>query len=31
MVMGGRQIYKSTYCTDCLAFEATSNPGVQVL
>jgi len=30
MVMGGRQIYKSTYCTDCLAFEATSNPGVQV-
>lgn len=29
MVMGGRQIYKSTYCTDCLAFEATSNPGVQ--
>jgi hypothetical protein len=30
MVMGGRQIYKSTYCTDCLAFEATSNTGVQV-
>ena len=30
MVMGGRQIYKSTYCTDCLAFEATANPGIQV-
>jgi len=30
MVMGGRQIYKSTYCTDCLAFVATANPGVQV-
>jgi len=30
MCMGGRQIYKSTYCTDCLAFEATANPGVQV-
>lgn len=30
MILGGRQIYKSTYCTDCLAFEATVHPGVQV-
>jgi len=30
MVIGGRQIFKSTYCTDCIAFEATSNPGIQV-
>lgn len=30
MIMGGRQIFKSTYITDMLACEATSIPGVQV-
>jgi hypothetical protein len=30
MIMGGRQIFKSTYITDILACEATSIPGVQV-
>lgn len=30
MIVGGRQIYKSTYTTDVLACEATSAPGVQV-
>jgi len=30
MIIGGRQIYKSTYITDVLAFEATSAPGIQV-
>ncbi len=30
MVMGGRQIFKSTYCTDCLVFESTAFSGVQV-
>lgn len=30
MIIGGRQIYKSTYITDVLACEATSTPGVQV-
>lgn len=30
MIMGGRQIFKSTYITDILACEATSTPGVQV-
>ncbi len=29
MIVGGRQIYKSTYTTDILAFETTSSPGVQ--
>jgi len=30
MTIGGRQIYKSTACTDFLALEATANPFVQV-
>lgn len=30
MIIGGRQIYKSTACTDFLAFAATSQSGVQV-
>ncbi len=30
MIMGGRQIFKSTYITDTLACEATAIPGVQV-
>lgn len=30
MIMGGRQIFKSTYITDMLACEATSISGVQV-
>lgn len=30
MIVGGRQIYKSTYITDVLACEATSAAGVQV-
>ena len=30
MIMGGRQIFKSTYTTDLLAFEGTSIPGVQL-
>ena len=30
MIIGGRQIYKSTYITDILACEATSAPGTQV-
>lgn len=30
MIMGGRQIFKSTYITDVLACEATSSPGIQV-
>lgn len=29
MIIGGRQIFKSTYITDILACEATSTPGVQ--
>ena len=30
MIVGGRQIYKSTYITDILAYEATSAPGIQM-
>ena len=30
MIVGGRQIFKSTYITDQLACEATSRPNVQV-
>ena len=30
MTIGGRQIYKSTACTDFLALEATANPYSQV-
>lgn len=30
MIMGGRQIYKSTACTDFIAFTATTQPGIQV-
>src|SRR5579883_1108404 len=30
MIVGGRQIFKSTYVTDTLACEATAIPGVQV-
>ena len=30
MIMGGRQIYKSTACTDFVASVATSQPGVQI-
>lgn len=30
MVIGGRQIFKSTACTDFIAAEATAYPGVQV-
>ena len=29
MIMGGRQIFKSTACTDFLAHEATANSGIQ--
>ena len=31
MVIGGRQIFKSTYTTDVLAFEATSKRNAQVI
>lgn len=30
MIIGGRQIYKSTACTDFIAFTATSQSGIQV-
>jgi hypothetical protein len=30
MIIGGRQIYKSTACTDFIAFAATTQPGIQV-
>ena len=30
MVIGGRQIFKSTACTDFIAAAATSEPGIQV-
>ncbi|AFS80033.1 hypothetical protein NKOR_00575 [Candidatus Nitrosopumilus koreensis AR1] len=30
IIVGGRQIYKSTYISDMLACEATSSPGIQV-
>ena len=30
IIVGGRQIYKSTYITDILACEVTSAPGIQV-
>jgi len=30
MIIGGRQIFKSTACTDFIAIEATANPGTQV-
>jgi len=30
MIIGGRQIYKSTACTDFIAFAATAQPGIQV-
>ena len=30
IIVGGRQIFKSTYITDILACEATSTPGIQV-
>ncbi len=30
MIMGGRQIYKSTACTDFIAAGATSHDGIQV-
>jgi len=30
MIIGGRQIYKSTACTDFIAHEATANSSVQV-
>jgi hypothetical protein len=30
MIMGGRQIFKSTACTDFIAAEATVNPGIQI-
>lgn len=30
MIMGGRQIYKSTACTDFIAHAATTTPGIQV-
>jgi hypothetical protein len=30
MIVGGRQIFKSTYVTDLLACEATSKPNVQI-
>jgi hypothetical protein len=30
MVVAGRQVYKSTYCTDILACEATTRRGIQV-
>jgi len=30
MIIGGRQIYKSTACTDFIAAEATSHDGIQV-
>lgn len=30
MILAGRQVFKSTYCTDMLAWEATRKSGVQV-
>jgi len=30
MIIGGRQIFKSTACTDFIAAEATTHPGIQV-
>ena len=30
MIMGGRQIYKSTACTDFIVSAATAQPGIQV-
>jgi len=30
MIIGGRQIFKSTCCTDFIAAEATAHPGIQV-
>jgi hypothetical protein len=30
MVLAGRQVFKSTYCTDMLAWEATRRPGIEV-
>ena len=30
MIIGGRQIYKSTACTDFIAFTATAQSGIQV-
>jgi len=30
MIIGGRQIFKSTACTDFIAAEATAHPGIQV-
>lgn len=30
MILGGRQIYKSTYITDVLTYEALTRPGVQL-
>lgn len=30
MILNGRQTFKSTFCTDLLAFEATTHNGVQV-
>ena len=30
IIVGGRQIFKSTYISDILACEATSTPGIQV-
>lgn len=30
MIMGGRQIFKTTYLTDMIAYEATTKPNVQI-
>jgi len=30
MIVAGRQVFKSTYCTDLLAWEATRRGGVEV-
>jgi hypothetical protein len=30
IIIGGRQIFKSTYLTDMIAFEATTNPHAQI-
>ncbi len=30
MILGGRQIYKSTACTDFIAFTATTQSGIQI-
>lgn len=30
MILGGRQIFKTTYITDMIAFKATTNPNVQI-